>query len=205
MSLARALRNFSLNLIWLSVSYLIDAEDFFEPFFAPQRGSAEDITWAQLESVCLTSNILTSNSQSRINRLLLAAARAAQRMPKLRTLEIWNGAAQKGAIFCYMSQEDSSRIVWHTTSSFSLDPETIQAWRDVASTYARNEPKISCGQMSPSLFINTGSVIRYVSICTRPYYDEHYFDLTSRYLKTKRRVIHPTSFFWGPEGRTTFN
>ena len=123
----------SRNLQELSVSFLVDAEDFFRSVYWPSdAGDAEseyrdqeeelqrhllddEPRWEHLTSLALTSkrfitqevslqpSLPSSVWTSRINELLLAAAVTAKMMPKLEVMEIWNGDKMQAGIFRYVS------------------------------------------------------------------------------------------------------
>ncbi|KAJ4149230.1 hypothetical protein NW754_000670 [Fusarium falciforme] len=87
--LAKHLRNYGRHLENISISFLIDANDFFQPFWTSRTECTT--TWENLKTLVLTSQILKSSSRSRVNGLLCAAANTAMKMPKLQLLEFWNG------------------------------------------------------------------------------------------------------------------
>ncbi|KAI1378528.1 hypothetical protein F4677DRAFT_453291 [Hypoxylon crocopeplum] len=67
------------------VSYMINAKDFFE-------AREPHFVWSKLTSLSLTSLLLKATADtSAINSMLAEAGVAALEMPKLQTMEIWNG------------------------------------------------------------------------------------------------------------------
>ncbi|KAK9419885.1 hypothetical protein SUNI508_06891 [Seiridium unicorne] len=79
----------SLSLEQVSASYVVDARHFFQP---PQPLW----TWHKLQSLALTSQVLTDTARyTEIASLLHNAGVAALRMPSLNTMVLWNG--RKGA------------------------------------------------------------------------------------------------------------
>lgn len=68
--------------------------------------------------------------------MLRAAAKAAIHMPKLETLQIWNGRKNLAALFKYEAateQDQTSTITWRGTWEFLLQASVIQAWQSRAS------------------------------------------------------------------------
>nr|RBR00619.1 hypothetical protein FVER53263_07472 [Fusarium verticillioides] len=76
----------SLTLDELSVSFYVDAMNFFE-------ACEEEWTWDHLKSLSLTSSLLfrsIKGQDQRIDSLLLTAAKFLLRMPNLTTMVLWN-------------------------------------------------------------------------------------------------------------------
>ncbi|KAM3442429.1 hypothetical protein MY4824_001023, partial [Beauveria thailandica] len=87
--LARA----SLHLTILSASFMVDADYFFAACKASW-------TWDKLTSLALTSRVLTSDADPlEIDTMFRNAAAAAFHMPKLDTMEIWNGSRGVAMLF----------------------------------------------------------------------------------------------------------
>lgn len=129
--LARNVMAASRRLENVAVSFLIDARDFFEPFSSgPSRrkGRAE---WKHLESLALTSSVLTSGSDGAVNELLQAAAAAVMKMPKLQTLELWDRRCGEAAVFRYKAVDRRATISWKGTWDLELTKDTLKAWDDV--------------------------------------------------------------------------
>ncbi|KAI5457860.1 hypothetical protein BGZ63DRAFT_427886 [Mariannaea sp. PMI_226] len=102
----------NLKLEHLSVSFMAEALCFF-------CDCDPTMEWPNLTSLCLTSELLTpDDGTDDINEmLLLEAAEAAKRMPKLETLEIWNGWEGLATLFKYESlgDEQPATITWRGT------------------------------------------------------------------------------------------
>lgn len=116
----------SLKLEHLAASFMIDAEHFFrsEPFWE----------WPNLISLVLTSNLLIPGGNSvEILTLLKTAAATAMRMPRLETLEIWNGRKGLAALFKYQAFCDTrkAKITWRATWNLTMEPSLIKAWEAV--------------------------------------------------------------------------
>ncbi|KAK2764289.1 hypothetical protein FQN54_008981 [Arachnomyces sp. PD_36] len=136
-----ALGKASLRLEQLSASFFIDAKDFFDALQPSQ-------VWVHLESLALTSKLLDtikdSDSVKSINSMLHAAGLAAQRMPRLRTMEIWTGGWGHASIFRYHIADEFPVLTWHSVWDLEFEPRVISAWKDVAhlSPYNRHELRV---------------------------------------------------------------
>lgn len=81
----QAIANASLTLDHLSASFILDASDFFDA----RKFSWK---WPNLTWLALTSRLLVPRESSmELDDMLRAAATAAIKMPRLETMEIWNG------------------------------------------------------------------------------------------------------------------
>jgi hypothetical protein len=69
--------------------------------------------------------------------MLQAAAAAAKRMPRLATMEIWNGRKGLAALFKYQASHENRRavITWRATWGMAIDPCMVQAWEAVVHRY----------------------------------------------------------------------
>lgn len=124
-----ALVEASLRLEHLAASFVSDASHFFD---ACQKW---DI-WPRLESLALTSNVLESQQQSVcINDFLERVALVAMKMPRLKSMELWNGRAGFAGVFQYQLHEGNrtAKITWRGIWDLSLEPRVLKAWQAVAS------------------------------------------------------------------------
>ncbi|PTB67876.1 hypothetical protein BBK36DRAFT_1194095 [Trichoderma citrinoviride] len=130
--LSRVLYAVSGNHESLSASFVVDAD----AFFAWDEGQPPN-RWPNLRHLFLTSQLLAPDQdEARITSMLRAAARAAVYMPKLETLQIWNGRRHLAALFKYEAateQGQASTITWRGTWEFLLPAPVIQAWQSLAS------------------------------------------------------------------------
>ncbi|KAH0420312.1 hypothetical protein CcaCcLH18_14081 [Colletotrichum camelliae] len=120
----------SLKLEHLAASFIIDASSFFEIQPAWE--------WPNLTSLTLTSRLLTPDENSdEIEAMLRAAAAAAMRMPRLETMEIWNGRKGLAALFRYQACRNNPQavILWRGTWKLAMQPSVIQAWEAVMHQY----------------------------------------------------------------------
>jgi hypothetical protein len=127
-ALSQRLALTSLELVTLSASFLADASYFFE-------ATEKSWKWENLEKLALTSSILDSNSPARdINDMLQVASTAALRMPKLQTLELWNGKGGTAMLLRYQKaqNEQPAIITIRRTFELSVESTVIQAWEAVA-------------------------------------------------------------------------
>ncbi|KAM0250667.1 hypothetical protein ACHAQJ_008544 [Trichoderma viride] len=120
----------SLKLEHLAASFIADASYFFdiEPSWE----------WPNLNSLVLTSKLLTPDENStEIEAMLHAAAAAARKMPQLETMEIWNGRKGLAALFKYQAFRDrrQATITWRGTWKLTMEPSIIQAWEAVVHQY----------------------------------------------------------------------
>ena len=90
-----ALVEASLGLEHLAASFVSDASHFI---YASKKWNI----WPRLESLALTSNVLESQQQSvYINDFLETVALVAMKMPRLKSMELWNGRAGFAGVFRY--------------------------------------------------------------------------------------------------------
>jgi hypothetical protein len=124
-ALAREFAVASLSLDNLSLSFIVDAVDFFGQ-------CRENWLWAGLCSLTLTSRLLTCDSDSsEIHGLLQKAAQMAKRMPKLERLIIWNGRANEACAFTYRKQQHSASVTWQAKEGTKLNPEVYSTWENI--------------------------------------------------------------------------
>ncbi|KAK8067344.1 hypothetical protein PG997_014091 [Apiospora hydei] len=123
-----ALAMVSRRLEHLAASFVVEASHFFD-LYSPRA------TWPMLTSLVLTSNLLTPVTRpAKIAAMLEDATATAMRMPKLETLEIWNGRKGLAALFQYQASRNirPATITWRGTWELAMEPAVIQAWEAVA-------------------------------------------------------------------------
>lgn len=116
----------SLQLEHLAASFLVDARHFFaiEPSWE----------WSNLTTLVLTSKVLRPGEDPvEIGAMLHAAAAAAMRMPRLETMEIWNGRIGLAAVFRYQTLRNARQatVTWRATWELTMEPSLIRAWEAV--------------------------------------------------------------------------
>ncbi|KAI3330381.1 hypothetical protein F4824DRAFT_492287 [Ustulina deusta] len=103
-AISRMIALASLKLEHLAASFIVDASHFFE-----MEPSWE---WPNLTSLVITSKLLTPDENSiEIGAMLQAAAAAAIKMPRLVTMEIWNGRKGLAALFKYQALRDIQQAI----------------------------------------------------------------------------------------------
>jgi hypothetical protein len=125
--LTRALAEASLGLQHLSVAFMTDARLFWSV--------RRDWVWENLQTLALTSQDLEPHNDLRkIEHVLYSAAREVKKMPKLQTLELWNGGKGHAALFRYKidRRRRQAKIVWRANWHFELEGLVVKEWQDVA-------------------------------------------------------------------------
>lgn len=108
----------------------LDARDFFHGFQpSPQPGPRPEIYWPRLKSLSLTSKSLNLRTA---DDLIRAAASAAQHMPNLVHMELWNADLDSAAVFLYVQWDRRNIIRLRSSWGGYLSDEAIQSWREVA-------------------------------------------------------------------------
>ncbi|KAK4147326.1 uncharacterized protein C8A04DRAFT_34055 [Dichotomopilus funicola] len=122
----------SLRLEKVSLAFMIDARDFFDTCQRSWR-------WPCLESLALTSRILcepkTHQEKIKVENLFRAAGRVARRMPKLKTMVLWNGQVKNACAFIYhvgAGPEPMASITWRGTWEMELTHRVVAVWERVA-------------------------------------------------------------------------
>lgn len=114
-----------------SASFLIDAKHFFEGFLPGKPQDPNEVPWKNLRKIALTSHLLHPEiGRGIIAKLLLAAAGAAALMPKLETMEIWNGGEGHACIFRYSLDGGRPKISWSSNwgANLHLRSDVICSW-----------------------------------------------------------------------------
>ena len=114
----------SLGLEHLAITFLSDASPFFHA--CPERR-----VWPRLESLALTCNILKPQHPY-INDLLHTVALVAMKMPRLKSMELWNGGVGFAGLFQCQILDRAVKITWRGTWNLLLEPFMLKAWQAVA-------------------------------------------------------------------------
>lgn len=131
-SVALALASRSRRLTNLSVSYMVDAMDFFHAC----KGIGG---WPRLQTLDLTSPILTTSARPcEVDELLLHACAIALRMPRLRRMTLWNGRRQHAFSFSYEVTQNETSVKVRGTWGWGLQPRVLHGWKYLAWTNTRN-------------------------------------------------------------------
>ena len=167
-----ALVEASLRLEHLAASFVLDASHFFD---ACQKWNI----WPRLESLALTSNVLKPQQQSvYINDLLETVALVAMKMPRLKSMELWNSRAGFAGVFQYqiLESDRTMKITWRGTWDLPLEPRVLKAWQAVASE------RVDC-----KLQVVTEILVGNIVVITS--------GDAIHYLRLLNTVIHPVSLW----------
>ena len=158
---AYALVEASLGLEHLVASFVSDASHFFD---ACQKWKI----WPRLESLALTSNVLTSQQQSvDISDFLETITLVAMKMPRLKSMELWNGSAGVAGVFQYQifKSHRTAKITWRGTWDLPLEPRVLKAWQAVASERVDCKLQVITEILDANLVITShGDAIRYLML-----------------------------------------
>ncbi|KAL6920986.1 hypothetical protein FSST1_005012 [Fusarium sambucinum] len=106
----------------LSVAFLVDARHFIDACGLRR--------WDKLKSLTLTSRTMCKDEPDRTNDLLTVAVHAAQRMPNLETMILWNGSKGEACSFTYFQRDGYASITWRATWESALSP-ILEGWSGV--------------------------------------------------------------------------
>ncbi|KAH8756665.1 hypothetical protein F5883DRAFT_429327 [Diaporthe sp. PMI_573] len=147
--LAHGIRRFSTHLQDLSVSFAMDAKDFFQPWASlkpgvPAPGPALALPrWENLRWLTLTSRMIAEVAfPDEVNGLLRAAGLAAKAMPALQAMELWNATRWDAGVFRFLVVENTGWVSWTSTWEFRMAAGVKRVWREVALARTRQEPLI---------------------------------------------------------------
>jgi hypothetical protein len=129
LSLAKAFAAKSHHLEHLSISYMIDAQQFFT--------SCQQLpcTWTLLQSLTLTSSTLGRTvSHQHIYTLLQNASSIALKMPQLKTMVLWNSEPKHACAVIYQQHTASAiaTLTWRGTWDLELSDDVVESWKKVA-------------------------------------------------------------------------
>ncbi|KAL5335361.1 hypothetical protein BJX70DRAFT_326951 [Aspergillus crustosus] len=129
LTLVEAVSSRSRGLERLSISYLIDAQQFFS-------ACQSTYTWHRLRSLILTASILTQTALGEeIYTFLQNVGLVASNMPELEIIILWNGRRGEACAVIYYRSRGSrlAALTWRGTFDLDFSPEVVEAWRKVAS------------------------------------------------------------------------
>lgn len=138
LALARAFATKSHNFEHLSISYMIDAQQFFT---SCQQLSC---TWNLLQTLTLTSSTLARTApRQNIYTLLRDASLIALNMPQLKSMVLWNSEQGQACAVIYQrhTANGMTTLTWRGTWDLELSDDVIECWRkvDPDSCYVRFE------------------------------------------------------------------
>jgi hypothetical protein len=128
-TLVRAFASKSRDFEHLSISFMIDAQQFFD-------SCQQSYTWPHLQLLSLTSSILTRTTpQKEISTLLYKASLAVLNMPQLESMVLWFGKNGEACAVIYHRKKASRRaaLTWRGTWEFGLSCDVVESWQKVAS------------------------------------------------------------------------
>lgn len=115
----------------LCVSFIADAYDYSEALHHRRRDGA----WRNLTHFSMTSLALRSETPpSKVQRLLLMAAHAACRFPRLEVMELWYGRREEACLFRFSrsrSRDGACKIFRNGTWELPLSSEVVEAWTKI--------------------------------------------------------------------------
>ncbi|KAK9439890.1 hypothetical protein VB005_04505 [Metarhizium brunneum] len=159
-AVSQKLANASLHLTTLSASFMVDAGFFFAAL-------QDTWKWEKLTSLVLTSRVLTHYADpSDINNMLRDAAAAALKMPRLDTMELWNGRWGVAMLFRYQRARNgqSAIITVRGTSVFSLGVAATEAWDMVARQHRHGRVVVQTSSIDPCAIRCHGDAIRHLGL-----------------------------------------
>ncbi|KAF4943962.1 hypothetical protein FGADI_13043 [Fusarium gaditjirri] len=124
----------SRDLEHLSVSFMIDARDFF-------RSCKMFSDWPRLRSLILTTPLMTKGSRDRISDLLVKTGKVAKKMQHLKSLAIWHCSHDEACAVIFHKNEKGGRkkhgwatLTWRGTREFDFNKEVVETWQKVVCT-----------------------------------------------------------------------
>lgn len=164
--LGSSLSNYSRSLENLSVAFLADASDFFEPFLSYPQIGQDPLGW-NFRYLALTTILLSFESGRFREDLLIAAGRAAASMPQLEIMELWDGSEKYAAAFLYLHD---GKCINHSDRPGSLYQHFYNGTDDLSGgpaiicNFPLNYNIISCWSNLPNAARQKSIVVRTPSI-----------------------------------------
>ena len=121
---------------------------------------------ANINSAHLTA-ACTRRKFAEARNMIQAAAAAAKNMPKLKTMEIWNGRKGLAGVLRYQASEFGrpASLTWRGSWDLQLDRHAIHAWKAVESDCTNGELQVNKEQLDPSIPIAShGHAIGYLEL-----------------------------------------
>ncbi|KAH8805548.1 hypothetical protein F5884DRAFT_885995 [Xylogone sp. PMI_703] len=142
----------------LHATLLIDAKDFFHMFWPGQKPQKENgLEWKRLKYLALTSYSLNPRDY---DELIRAAAAAAQKMPHLKVMELWNCRRGEAYVFRYESRAVDAQISMISTWEPRLSWQAKADWRTAAKIH-NNACEI---HVSPVVNLDANRIKRQTSV-----------------------------------------
>lgn len=151
----------AVNLKHLSVSFLSDAMECFK---FPAGGLPN------LQSLAITSQEHLQPTDSKVKRILLDAATAVTKLPKLQIMELWNCENGHAAILRYEATETvrsrtcelTWRSSWYSTQS-TIGADVTEAWEHAAHESSRQLTFV-LDPLPPGPYSHYGAILRHLKL-----------------------------------------
>ncbi|OBR05633.1 F-box domain-containing protein [Colletotrichum higginsianum IMI 349063] len=145
----------------VTIYHAIDGADFFR--LASARPTHPMPAWPNLRFLVLSCRHLAlSSAQSEAYDLLLTAARAAMRMPRLGCMELWWGEVNGGYIFRYRVDQDATTVTVVATSEAAPHPDVLKAWRRVAYENTRHQLQRRAVVLKADAMVSSTAICRFL-------------------------------------------
>lgn len=137
----------SCQLSSFSSSGMVDADDFFR---LARTNDVERRIWPELRSICLKSQSLSGlRGQTNVTLLLIDAAAAALRMPRLELMELWYAYEGKGTIFRFDLRGERAKLHIASTWEVHMAPVVQRLFGQVAWNRTRWDLDLSFENIDP--------------------------------------------------------
>ncbi|USP78431.1 hypothetical protein yc1106_05705 [Curvularia clavata] len=138
LKLSHAFAAKSHHLEHISISYMVDARQFFASCQQLPR------TWNLLQSMTFTSSTLARTAPHRdVYKLLRNAASVVLKMPRLKTMVLWNSEPGHACAVIYQRHTTMAELTWRGTWNLELRDDVVESWKKVASSpYLRLEKEV---------------------------------------------------------------
>ncbi|CAG1977266.1 unnamed protein product [Fusarium graminearum] len=177
-SLANSLGKEAHHLENIAVSFSFDAVSFFTPRWGHDFESlftrCDAYDFKELKTLALTSPTMVSEDYGVIDHFLCTAAKSAERMPKLETLELWYFSSPSSmpphptpscaGIFTYQRLDRySSCISLKSTQTFKISGETRERWKGVVDVEGA-EFSVEHLDLDPDQLTSIGKLYPYLAL-----------------------------------------
>ncbi|KXH67684.1 hypothetical protein CSAL01_06847 [Colletotrichum salicis] len=101
-----------------------------------------------------------------IGALLLVTAAAAEKMPRLETMDIWNGRKGLAALFRYQvfRNEGEAVFTWRGTLELAMELAVIQAWQAVTKQYDVLRLNVAVERLDGTIIRSHGVAIQHLGL-----------------------------------------
>lgn len=144
----------------LSASFIIGAGHIFAVRRIPW-------TWDRLSSLALTAQVLTNEADPLdIDDLIQQAGNAAYQMPRLQTMEIWNGRRGTANLFRYQRAPAGqlALLTFRGTMRHTPGTSAINTWYGVAYRHQQRGVDVRVSSVDPDLIKCPGDAIYHLGL-----------------------------------------